>query len=106
MSLKDALQEHKDRRKKDPLAVMTMIIKHSKPSVLTQQTRLGNDEIVMAIAPETKELLYYEDKADGSHLCVTIDKDILASNPTLQLHNNMEVSLSNLLTQQWIYVFL
>ncbi|KAM0878894.1 hypothetical protein ACQ4PT_034595 [Festuca glaucescens] len=54
------------------------------------QTRLGNDEIVMAIAPETKELRYYEDRADGSHLCVTIDKDILASNPTLQLHNNME----------------
>uniref|UniRef100_A0A453Q0H8 Translation initiation factor eIF2B subunit epsilon n=3 Tax=Aegilops tauschii subsp. strangulata TaxID=200361 RepID=A0A453Q0H8_AEGTS len=90
MSLKDALQEHKDRRKKDPLAVMTMIIKHSKPSILTHQTRLGNDEIVMAIAPETKELLYYEDKADNSHLCVTIDKDILANNPTLQLHNNME----------------
>ena len=91
MSLKDALQEHKDRRKKDPLAVMTMIIKHSKPSLLTHQTRLGNDEIVMAIAPETKELLYYEDRADGSQLSVTIDKDILASNPTLKLHTNMEV---------------
>jgi translation initiation factor eIF-2B subunit epsilon len=91
MNLKDALQEHKDRRKKDPLAVMTMVIKHSKPSILTNQTRLGNDEIVMAIDPETKELLYYEDRADVSNLYVTIDKDILASNPTLQLHNNMEV---------------
>ncbi|XP_006648090.2 translation initiation factor eIF-2B subunit epsilon isoform X1 [Oryza brachyantha] len=90
MNLQDALQEHKDRRKKDPLAVMTMIIKHSKPSILTHQTRLGNDEIVMAIDPETKELLYYEDRADGSSLYVTIDKHILASNPTLQLCNNME----------------
>uniref|UniRef100_A0A0E0CSY5 Translation initiation factor eIF2B subunit epsilon n=1 Tax=Oryza meridionalis TaxID=40149 RepID=A0A0E0CSY5_9ORYZ len=90
MNLKDALQEHKDRRKKDPLAVMTMVIKHSKPSILTNQTRLGNDEIVMAIDPETKELLYYEDRADVSNLYVTIDKDILASNPTLQLRNNME----------------
>ncbi|XP_062221600.1 uncharacterized protein LOC133920954 [Phragmites australis] len=90
MSLKDALQEHKDRRKKDPLAVMTMIIKHSKPSILTHQTRLGNDEIVMATDPETKELLYYEDRADSSHLYVTIDKDILTNNPTLQLHNDME----------------
>jgi translation initiation factor eIF-2B subunit epsilon len=105
MSLKDALQEHKDRRKKDPLAVMTMIIKHSKPSVLTQQTRLGNDEILMVIAPETKELLSYEDRADGSHLCVTIDKDILATNPTLQLYNNMEVCFK-LVNQQWIYDFL
>lgn len=91
MNLKDALQEHKDRRKKDPLAVMTMVIKHSKPSILTNQTRLGNDEIVMVIDPETKELLYYEDRADVSNLYVTIDKDILASNPTLQLRNNMEV---------------
>lgn len=90
MSLKDALQEHMDRKKKDPLAVMTMIIKHSKPSILTHQTRLGNDEIVMAVDPETKELLYYEDRADNSHLYVTIDKDILTNNPTLQLHNDME----------------
>ncbi|XP_062220686.1 uncharacterized protein LOC133920062 [Phragmites australis] len=90
MSLKDALQEHKDRRKKDPLAVMTMIIKQSKPSILTNQTRLGTDEIVMAIDPETKELLYYEDRADSSHLYVTIDKDILTNNPSLQLHNDME----------------
>jgi len=90
MSLKDALQEHMDRKKKDPLAVMTMILKHSKPSILTHQTRLGNDEIVMAIDPETKELLYYEDRADNSHLYVTIDKDILTNNSTLQLHNDME----------------
>lgn len=90
MSLKDALQEHMDRKKKDPLAVMTMVVKHSKPSILTHQTRLGNDEIVMAIDPETKELLYYEDRADNSHLYVTIDKDILTNNPTLQLHNDME----------------
>jgi translation initiation factor eIF-2B subunit epsilon len=91
MSLKDALHEHNDRRKKDPLAVMTMIIKHSKPDVPTSQTRLGNDEIVMAINPETKELHYYEDRVDSSHSCVTIDKDILASNPSLVLHNDMEV---------------
>ncbi|TVU27755.1 hypothetical protein EJB05_19255 [Eragrostis curvula] len=90
MSLKDALQEHKDRRKKDPLAVMTMIIKHSKPDNLTNQTRLGNDEIVMAINPETKELLCYEDRVDSSRSYAAIDKDILASNPSLLLHNDME----------------
>jgi len=96
MSLKDALHEHMDRKKKDPLAVMTMVIKHSKPSILTHQTRLGNDEIVMAIDPETKELLYYEDRADNSHLYITIDKDILNNNPTLQLHNDMEVCFQTL----------
>jgi translation initiation factor eIF-2B subunit epsilon len=49
MSLKDALQEHKDKRKKDPLAIMTMIIKHSKPDILTNETWLGNDEIGLYI---------------------------------------------------------
>ncbi|GJN34627.1 hypothetical protein PR202_gb23308 [Eleusine coracana subsp. coracana] len=91
MSLKDALQEHKDRRKKDSLAVMTMIIKHSKPDMLTNETCLGNDEIVMAINPETNELHYYEDRVDSSRSFVTIDKDILSSNPSLVLHNDMEI---------------
>jgi translation initiation factor eIF-2B subunit epsilon len=40
MSLKDALQEHNDIREKDPPAVMTMVIKHSKADILTNQTRL------------------------------------------------------------------
>ncbi|KAG1361504.1 hypothetical protein COCNU_09G009670 [Cocos nucifera] len=91
MSLKVALQEHKERRKKDPLAVMTMVIKHSKPSSLTHQTRLGNDEILMAIDPDTKELLYYEDKTDQSQRFITLDKMLLASTPTLHLHNDKQV---------------
>lgn len=93
MSLTQALQEHRERRKKDPLAVMTMVIKHSKPSSLTHQTRLGNDEIVMAIDPETKELLYYEDKADYSCQYISLDKMLLADNPSLSLHNDKQVIL-------------
>ncbi|XP_072960472.1 uncharacterized protein [Typha angustifolia] len=90
MSLTQALQEHKERKKKDPLAVMTMVIKRSKLSSLTHQTRLGNDEIVMAIDPETKELLYYEDKADDSQRLISLDKMLLANNPSLYLHNDKE----------------
>ncbi|XP_038970929.1 translation initiation factor eIF-2B subunit epsilon [Phoenix dactylifera] len=90
MSLKEALQEHKERRKKDPLAVMTMVIKQSKPSSLTHQTRLGNDEILMAIDPDTKELLYYEDKTDQSQRFITLDKMLLANTPTLHLHNDKQ----------------
>ena len=53
MNLTEALQAHKERRKKDPDTVMTMFVKRSKPMPLTHQTRLGNDEIVTAIDPET-----------------------------------------------------
>lgn len=90
MSLAKALSEHQDRRKKDPLAIMTMVIKHSKPSVLTHQTRLGDDEIIMAIDPDTKELLYYEDKVDLSQHVISLDKILLAENSTLSLHNDKQ----------------
>lgn len=91
MSLTQALQEHKERRKKDPHAIMTMVIKRSKPLPQLHQTRLGTDEILMGIDPETKELLYYEDKADRSRRLITLDKSLLADNPSLILHNDKEV---------------
>ncbi|MCL7033202.1 hypothetical protein MKW94_001528 [Papaver nudicaule] len=90
MSLTQALQDHKDRKKKDSNAIMTMVIKKSKPSSLTHQTRLGNDELVMAIDPNTKELLYYEDKVDSADGVVTLDKGFLLDNPALKVHNDKE----------------
>lgn len=94
MCLTQALKEHKERRKKDMLAVMTMVIKQSKPSSLTHQTRLGNDELLMAIDPETKRLLYYEDKADHSKGLISLDKILLAENPAVYLHNDIQVTCS------------
>ena len=46
MSLTQELQEHKDRREKDNNAVMTMVIKRSKPSPITHQSQLGIDELL------------------------------------------------------------
>ncbi|MQL83954.1 hypothetical protein Taro_016460 [Colocasia esculenta] len=89
--LRKALEEHKERRKRDPQAIMTMLVKHSKPSYLTHQTRLGNDEIFMAIDPETKQLLYYEDKADDSKAILSLDKTLLSDNSVFCLHNDKQV---------------
>lgn len=91
MSLTQALQEHKERKKKDNNAVMTMIIKKSKPSPITRQSRLGTDELFMAIDPNTKQLLYYEDKADYSKGTICLDKMLLAENPSISLHNDKQV---------------
>nr|DAD27618.1 TPA_asm: hypothetical protein HUJ06_029086 [Nelumbo nucifera] len=90
MSLTQALQEHTERRKKDTNAVMTMVIKQSKPSPLTHQTRLGNDELYMAIDPDTKQLLYYEDKADHLKGFISLDKTLLADKPSVFLHNDKQ----------------
>lgn len=90
MSLAEALQEHKDRRKKDSNAVMTMVVKKSKPSPITHQSRLGTDELFVAINPDTKQLLSYEDNANP------IDKSLLSDNSSISLRNNMQVCSLNL----------
>ncbi|KAL8473248.1 hypothetical protein ACS0TY_030180 [Phlomoides rotata] len=90
MSLTQVLKEHKERRKKDSDAVMTMVIKQSKTSPITHQSRLGTDELFMAIDPETKELLYYEDKADTSKGTIALDKTLLIDNSSICLHNDKQ----------------
>ncbi|XP_044482307.1 translation initiation factor eIF-2B subunit epsilon-like [Mangifera indica] len=90
MSLNQALQEHKERKKKDSNAVMTMIITQSKPSPITRQSRLGTDELFMAIDPSTNQLLYYEDKPDHSKGSITLDKSLLADNPSISVHNDKQ----------------
>ncbi|WOG88002.1 hypothetical protein DCAR_0207235 [Daucus carota subsp. sativus] len=89
MSLTEVLQEHKERRRKDSNAVMTMVIKKSKPSAITHQSRLGTDELIMAIDPDTKQLLYYEDKVE--HLKgITLDKAMLSENASVSLYNDKQ----------------
>lgn len=95
MSLAEALQEHKERKKKDSNAVMTMIIKKSKPSAITHQSRLGTDELFMAINPDTNQLLYYEDKADPVQGTITLEKSLLADNSSVSLHYDMQVCSLN-----------
>ncbi|KAL8090381.1 uncharacterized protein LOC141697203 [Apium graveolens] len=89
MSLTEALQEHKERRRKDSNAVMTMVVKQSKPSPVTHQSRLGTDELIMASDPDTKQLLYYEDKAE--HLKgISLDKAMLSENASISLYNDKQ----------------
>lgn len=91
MSLTEALQEHKERRRKDSNAVMTMVIKQSKPSPITHQSRLGTDELIMAIGPDTKQLLYYEDTAESLKGIISLDKALLSENPSISLCNDKQV---------------
>lgn len=90
MSLAEALQEHRERKKKDSNAVMTTVVKKSKPSAITHQSRLGTDELFMAINPDTKQLLYYEDRADPFRGTITLDKSLLTDNSSISLRNDMQ----------------
>lgn len=93
MSLVEALHEHKERRRKDNNAVMTMVIKQSKLSPITNQSRLGTDELIMAIVPNTKQLLYYEDKAQSRKGIISLDKALLSDHPSISLYNDKQVKM-------------
>ncbi|VFQ70966.1 unnamed protein product [Cuscuta campestris] len=90
MPLNEAVKEHKERKKKDSNAIMTMVIQRSKPSPVTRQSRLGTDELFMAIEPGTKQLLYYEDKAENRKGSICLDKAFLADNLTITVHNDKQ----------------
>ncbi|XP_050225237.1 uncharacterized protein LOC126674774 [Mercurialis annua] len=90
MSLTQAIQEHKERRKKDSNAVMTMVIKQSKPSPVTHQSRLGTEELFMAIDPLSKQLLYYEEKADLLKGVIPLDNMLFGDNTSISLHNDKQ----------------
>jgi len=87
-----ALQEHKERKKKDSNAVMTMVVQRSKPSPITQQSRLGTDGLFMAIDPTTKQLLYYEENTNHLKGTLSIDKMLLVENSSITLRNDIQVS--------------
>ncbi|KAI3958735.1 hypothetical protein MKX01_023411 [Papaver californicum] len=95
MSLTQALKDHKERKKRDSNAIITMVIKKSKPSSSsTNQTskdrlvmgidpnsQTSRDGLVMGIDHNTKELLYYD---------MNFGKDLLLDNPAFEVHNDKE----------------
>lgn len=103
MSLTQVIQEHKERRKKDSNAVMTMVIKQSKQSPITHQSRLGTDELFLAIDPQTKQLLFYEEKTDNLRGIIPLDNALLGDNPSICLHNDKQVCPLDLCSQSLIY---
>ncbi|CAL9225916.1 unnamed protein product [Arabidopsis halleri] len=81
MPLAGLIQEHRDRKKKDEKAIMTMVIK--------KDSRLGivSDQLFIAVDPLTKQLLHYEEgTARGGDVC--LDKSLLDS--TVLVCNDMQ----------------
>ncbi|GLJ49661.1 hypothetical protein SUGI_1053580 [Cryptomeria japonica] len=110
MSLKQVLQEHKERRKKDKLAVMTMVVKRTKPSSVTHQNRLGNDELLLAVDSETRQLLYYEDKKDSGKANeftenIILDRSIVADRPAVKLCNDLQDCFIDICSPEVLMLF-
>ncbi|CAI0387211.1 unnamed protein product [Linum tenue] len=105
MSLTHAVKEHKERRKKDNNAVMTMVIKKSKPSPVIHQSRLGTDELFMAIDPDTKQLLCYEERGEHPRGAISLENSLLADNPSISLHNDKQDCYIDICSQEVLSLF-
>ncbi|KAL3691739.1 hypothetical protein R1sor_005390 [Riccia sorocarpa] len=100
MSLKEVLKEHQERRKKDKLAVMTMVYRRCKPHPLIYQTRLGSEQLLLVVDPSTKQLLHYDSlkEAGGRESTkqqtlarqVVLERSLLADRPAVQLCSDVQ----------------
>lgn len=63
MPLAELIQEHRVRKKKDEKVIMTMVIKQSNPSPLTDQVFIGVDSL-------TKQLVYYDEDDENGAVCL------------------------------------
>ncbi|XP_010439873.1 PREDICTED: translation initiation factor eIF-2B subunit epsilon-like [Camelina sativa] len=73
MPLAELIREHRERKKRDEKAIMTMVIKKQ-----CSRLRLGSDQLFVAVDPVTKQLLYYN---EGGEVC--LDKSLVLDTSVL-----------------------
>ncbi|KAG9150311.1 hypothetical protein Leryth_017616 [Lithospermum erythrorhizon] len=105
MPLSNVIKEHKDRRKKDSNVLMTMVIKQSKPSPVTHQSRFGTDELLMAIDPCTRQLFYYQENTTHSEEFISPDKAFLTDNHSMCVNNDKQVCYIDICSEEVLRLF-
>lgn len=73
-----------------------MVVKRSKPSTVTHQTCLGNDKLLLAIDPLTKELLYYDDGLSSNpkrKRQVIVDRTVYLNKHSVYVCTDLQVIL-------------
>ena len=63
IDLKDALERHRARRKKEKLAVMTVCLRNVGASV--RESRYGDSNLTIAMDAETNKIVHYEEHGSG-----------------------------------------
>eukprot|EP00897_Mesotaenium_endlicherianum_P001080 jgi/Mesen1/10973/ME000096S10559 len=104
MSLTKVLAEHRERKKADKNAIMTSVVRRSKPHPVTRQTRLGGGESVYGVNPATGQLVHVDYGRDfasrdykegsqrsGSMRQVALDKALFDEHQAIQLRSDLQV---------------
>ncbi|KAG2755999.1 nucleotide-diphospho-sugar transferase [Suillus brevipes Sb2] len=83
----DVVREHKERRKTDKDAIMTMVVKQSG---VNHRTRSKGDSAVFVIDPETSKCLHYEAVTGYPPKKYTsIPREILNEHPEVEIRNDL-----------------
>ncbi|KAG1782724.1 nucleotide-diphospho-sugar transferase [Suillus placidus] len=83
----DVVREHKERRKTDKDAIMTMVVKQSG---VNHRTRSKGDSAVFVIDPETSKCLHYEAVTGyPPKKYASIPREILNEHPEVEIRNDL-----------------
>jgi len=63
IDLKDALAKHRERRKKEKLAIMTLCLR--KVGAETRESRYGDSNLTVAMNAESGQIVHYEEHGSG-----------------------------------------
>ncbi|CAI6006395.1 unnamed protein product, partial [Closterium sp. NIES-65] len=121
VSLTHALHAHRERRRKDKQAVMTMLLTHCPSNPLTHLTRTGSESQVFGICPDSNQLLFYEPPPDPlsstgtgklaalaggrRSLAVSVERAVWQGHRRLALRTDLEDSGIDICAPEVLYLY-
>ncbi len=86
MSLATVLAEHRARRAKDKLAILTMVTK--KVSAKHRAVRLGEHTLTLALDPSSRQLLHYEEGV-GASSAVSLEASLFSEHASVHVRTDL-----------------
>ncbi|CAI5483388.1 unnamed protein product [Closterium sp. Yama58-4] len=121
VSLTHALHAHRERRRKDKQAVMTMLLTHCPSNPLTHLTRTGSESQVFGICPDSSQLLFYDPPPDPlsstgtgklaaltggrRSLAVSVERAVWQGHRRLALRTDLEDSGIDICAPEVLYLY-
>jgi translation initiation factor eIF-2B subunit epsilon len=87
MSLTAVLAEHRARRAKDKLAILTMVTK--KVSAKHRAVRLGEHTLTLALDPNSGQLLHYEEGAGDASSAVSLEASLFSEHARVHVRTDL-----------------
>lgn len=81
INLRPHIQLHKERKKKEPSTVMTLLLKQSQP---IHASRSLQEDLVVAVDPQNQELLMYSDEISTRR--VSLSTEVFRDHPSVTFH--------------------